>query len=108
MARSVLAFLLLLVFLTSVAGAMEPAPAPADPEIEALQRSIDAQNYHWTAKRNWTTDLSPERQEALLGARVPPDVAKRFAVLDPRDFPIARDLPDSFSWRKRCSSSTRD
>jgi C1A family cysteine protease len=99
MVRIVFALLFLLALLPGAAGAAEPAPAVADPEMQALQRSIDAQGYQWTAKRNWTTDLSPEEQASLLGVIVPPDVAKRFAVLDPRDFPIARDLPDSFNWR---------
>lgn len=73
--------------------------ATHDPEIEALQEEIDSRGYSWTAKRNWTTDLSPEEFQALLGARVPPEVERRFAALDAGDFPIARDLPDSFNWR---------
>ncbi|MFH1501949.1 MAG: C1 family peptidase [Candidatus Eisenbacteria bacterium] len=70
-----------------------------DAEIDALQREIDERGYNWVARRNWTTDLSTEEFRALLGARVPPEVARRFAALDPDDFPVARDLPDSFSWR---------
>ena len=80
-----------------------PAPAETDgvtdPEIEAIQREIDANGYSWTATRNWTTDLSEEEFQNLLGARIPPEVLRRFEALDPDDFPIARDLPDSFSWR---------
>ena len=53
-----------------------------DPEIEALQREIDANGMHWTAKRNWTTDLSEEDFQALLGARIPPEVQRRFDALD--------------------------
>ncbi|MCK4511405.1 T9SS type A sorting domain-containing protein [bacterium] len=71
----------------------------ADPAIEAIQREIDANGYSWTAKRNWTTDLSEQEFQRLLGARIPPEVLRRFEVLDADDFPIARDLPDSFSWR---------
>ncbi len=35
----------------------------------------------------------------MLGARVPPEVERRFARLDRSSFPIARDLPSSFDWR---------
>ena len=35
----------------------------------------------------------------LCGTRIPPEVLKRFEAMDPADFPIARDLPDSFNWR---------
>jgi C1A family cysteine protease len=76
-----------------------PQPAVPDPEIEAIQRRIDASGYQWTAQRNWTTDLSEEESQALLGARVPPDVERRFAHLDASSFPIARNLPSSFDWR---------
>jgi len=76
-------------------------PAAVDPEIDALQREIDANGYSWTAKRNWTTDLTEEEREALCGTRIPPEVLRRIEALDPSDFPIARDLPDSFSWRSQ-------
>jgi C1A family cysteine protease len=70
-----------------------------DPEIEALQREIDTAGYQWTAKRNWTTELTEEELMALCGTRIPPEVLRRFEGLDPSDFPIRRDLPDSFNWR---------
>ena len=73
--------------------------AATDPYIEALQREIDANGYSWTAKRNWTSDLSEEELLALCGTRIPPEVLRRLEALDPGDFPIARDLPDSFNWR---------
>jgi C1A family cysteine protease len=83
------------------------APSPAqdgrtaapDQEVAAVQREIAANGYHWTAQRNWTTDLSEQERQALLGALVPPEVEKRFARLDRSSFPIARDLPASFDWR---------
>ena len=101
----VLAFVLVCLA-TAVPGgpALADVPSPAaaaDPEIEALQREIDARGYSWVAKRNWTTDLTEDERRALLGLHVPPDVARRFAVLDVADFPVARDLPDSFSWRSQ-------
>jgi C1A family cysteine protease len=71
----------------------------ADREIEEITRRIEENGYTWTPKHNWTTDLSQEEREALLGAVMPPDVARRFAALDRDDFPVMRDLPDSFSWR---------
>jgi C1A family cysteine protease len=83
--------------LAAPAGAQ--ADRAADPEIEELQRQIDENGYNWTAKRNWTTDLTEEEFQAMLGARIPPEVLRRFEALDREDFPIARDLPDSFSWR---------
>jgi C1A family cysteine protease len=95
-----------LLILTAFVLASSPALAAGeavgiDTEIEALQREIDANGYSWTAKRNWTTDLTKEEQEALLGARIPPEVLRRFEALGPEDYPIARDLPDSFSWRSQ-------
>jgi C1A family cysteine protease len=83
-------------------AAWEPAhAAPPDPKIEAIQREIDANGYHWTPKHNWTTDLTQGEKEALLGAVIPPEVAKRSAALNSADFPVYRDLPDSFSWRSQ-------
>ncbi len=70
-----------------------------DREIEARQREIDENGYHWRAKRNWTSDLTAEEFEALLGARIPPEVQRRLDVLDPDSFPIARDLPETWDWR---------
>jgi C1A family cysteine protease len=93
------------IVLISILALALAAPALAkengarDAEIDALQREIDTQGYNWTAKRNWTTDLSTEEFQAMLGTQVPPEVARRFATLDPADYPVARDLPDSFSWR---------
>ena len=98
-----LATALALLFLSFVSGAADAVAAPAgqaaDPEIEALQREIDSQGMTWTAKRNWTTDLTQDEFNALLGTRVPPDVERRFARLTRESFPIARDLPASFDWR---------
>ncbi|MBD3368284.1 MAG: T9SS type A sorting domain-containing protein [Candidatus Eisenbacteria bacterium] len=85
-----------LLMVPAVAGAQERA---VDPEIEEIQRRIDENGYNWTPKRNWTTDLTEEEFEALLGATIPPEVARRFDALDADDFPVMRDLPDSFSWR---------
>ncbi len=87
------------VALVSLQGPAPADTAVVDPEIDAIQREIDANGYSWTAKRNWTTDLSEGEFQRLLGARIPPEVLRRFDVLDAEDFPIARDLPDSFSWR---------
>jgi len=70
-----------------------------DREIEDLQREIEANGGSWTAKRNWTTDLTHEELMGLCGTRIPPEVLRYFEGLDPADFPVARDLPDSFSWR---------
>ena len=87
-----------LVFATLAPAALA-AESAVDAEIEALQNEIDARGYSWTARRNWTTDLTTEEFRTLLGARVPEEVRRRFEALDPSDFPVARDLPDSFSWR---------
>ncbi|MBD3348403.1 MAG: T9SS type A sorting domain-containing protein [Candidatus Eisenbacteria bacterium] len=98
MLRAALPAALILVA-TLGAGVVRAETGATDAEIEQLQREIEAKGYDWTAKRNWTTDLSEEEFRALLGARVPPEVERRFEALDPGDFPVARDLPDSFSWR---------
>lgn len=94
---------LCLVFPVLLAALVIPAAAETDPvvdpEIDAIQREVDANGYTWTARRNWTTDLSEEEFQGLLGARIPPEVLKRFEALDPADFPIARDLPAVFDWR---------
>jgi len=88
-----------------VLGLCAAAPAGdvpiSDPEIEELQREIDANGYHWTAKRTWLTDLSDAEKASMLGLIVPPDVARRDAVMteDMLPFPIRRDHPASFDWR---------
>ena len=78
-----------------------PSAGSADAYVEEIQSAIDEAGASWTAKRNWTTDLTQEEARALLGFKVPPEVERRFAALDPADFPVARDLPDSFSWRSQ-------
>jgi C1A family cysteine protease len=97
--RTGIACLLAVVVVCACAPALADDTAAVDPEIDALQREIDANGYGWTAKRNWTTELSHDELMALCGTRIPPEVARRFDALDRDDFPIARDLPDSFSWR---------
>ncbi len=94
---ALLSILVLALALPTLAAA-ETEP---DGEIDALQREIDEKGASWTAKRNWTTDLPADEARALLGLEVPPEVERRFAVLDAADFPIARVLPDSFSWRSQ-------
>ena len=91
-------FLLVATFCLVPCAAAEEAPA-RDPEIEALQREIDANGYQWTAKRTWLTDLTPEEFQALLGLRVPLEEQKRIDAGYQPPFAIARDLPDSFDWR---------
>ncbi len=77
-----------------------PAAArETDEEIEARQHEIDVNGYDWTAKRNWTSDLTEEEFEGLLGTRIPPEVARRFEVLDESSFPVRRDLPETWDWR---------
>ncbi len=95
----VLACLAAAVFVLFAGAALADERSAGDSAVEALQRRIDEQGMNWTARHNWTTDLSEEDFRALLGARVPPEVQRRFDALDPDDFPVARDLPDSFSWR---------
>jgi len=84
-----------LLLLPAMAGAQDRV----DPTIEAIQRRIDENGYDWTPKRNWTTDLTEEEFQALLGTVMPPDIERRFEGLDADDFPVMRDLPDSFNWR---------
>ncbi len=93
------AFLALLAISILPADALEPPVS--DPEIEAIQREIDANGYDWVARRTWVTDLSTEEREGLLGTRMPLDVARRFAVLTEDDlpFPVLRDHPVSWDWR---------
>ncbi len=87
------------VALAPFAGAQAAPERGIDPEIEALQREIDARGQHWTAKRNWTSDLTDEEFEGLLGLRIPPEAARRFAALNESQFPVRRDLPETFDWR---------
>ena len=70
-----------------------------DPEIEALQREIDAKGYDWTARRTWVTDLSPEEFQGLLGYRTSPAEEKRIAAGYEPEFPIASYLPSTYDWR---------
>ena len=90
--------------LTLLTLAVAPAAAAeevmgADPEIEALQREIDAKGYDWTARRTWVTDLSPEDFQALLGYEMPRSEEKRIAAGYEPEFPIASYLPSTYDWR---------
>ncbi len=81
------------------------AYAQNDPEIEAIQREIDSKGYDWIAKRSWVTDLSRDDFHRMLGVRIPPDVEKRFAILQ-KDFtegrrpvPMLPAAPSNWDWR---------
>ena len=89
---------LLALSLATVAAAAEETTV-RDPEIEALQREIDAKGYHWTAKRTWVTDLSPEEFQRLLGFRMSPAEEKRIARGYQPDFPVISDPPSTYDWR---------
>ncbi len=98
---TVYAVVLLVLLVISISPAYAAEPPVSDPEIEAIQREIDANGYDWVARHTWVTDLSPEERRALLGTRMPPDVARRFAVLTESDlpFPVLRDHPSAWDWR---------
>ncbi len=70
-----------------------------DPEIEALQREIDARGYDWTARRTWVTDLSPAEFQGLLGFKMSPAEEKRMAAGYEPEFPLTLDLPSTYDWR---------
>ncbi len=70
-----------------------------DPEIEALQREIDARGYDWTARRTWVTDLSPAEFQGLLGFKMSPAEEKRMAAGYEPAFPLTLDLPSTYDWR---------
>ncbi len=95
------AVVILALFTISVSPAFTAESPASDPEIEAIQREIDTNGYSWVATRTWVTDLSPEERRALLGTRMPIDVARRFAVLTEDDlpFPVLRDHPSTWDWR---------
>ena len=42
-----------------------------DQKIAQLQKEIDAKGYHWIAQRNWTSELSDEEFDKLLGFKPP-------------------------------------
>jgi len=94
------AILLLIMEITPVM-----AGVPGDPEIESLQREIDAKGYNWTAKRTWLTSLTEEQRSSMIGVSIPPEVEKRFATLQ-KDFTEGRKgllmlpaAPSSWDWR---------
>jgi hypothetical protein len=81
------------------------AAAPGDPEIESLQKEIDAKGYSWTAKRTWLTGLSEAERRRMIGVTIPPEVEKRFEALQ-RDFagggrplPMLPAAPSNWDWR---------
>ena len=78
--RLALCAALILMSILDAGVAVADTPA-VDHEIELLQREIDARGHNWVAKRNWTTDLSEEEFRALLGVRVPPEVARRLSLI---------------------------
>jgi len=89
------------IVLASVATAPAGDVPRSDPEIEELQRQIDANGYHWTAKRTPLSDLTDEEKAAMLGLIVPDEIARRDAALteDAMPFPVRRDHPATFDWR---------
>ncbi len=94
-----LAGIALLTLPTAPTMVLADEAAAIDPEIETLQRAIDAEGYHWTARRTWVTDLSPEEFQGLLGYRMSPAEEKRLAAGYEPEFPVALDLPSTYDWR---------
>ncbi len=96
--------ILVLVFIPALlllpAGAFSADPqTKSDPQIEKLQREIDARGYNWTARRTWVTDLSDEEFHRMLGA-LPPEKTARNSETLKSPFPrSAASLPPRFDWR---------
>jgi hypothetical protein len=97
--RSGLLWIVLVGLATAAISGYAEESMLGDPEIEALQREIDAHGYHWTARRTWVTDLSPEEFQALLGLRIPPEEQKRIDSGYRPDYPARLDVPSSYDWR---------
>lgn len=101
MLRDVLTCATVMVLLAALgfAPALADTDVVSDPEIEALQREIDANGYSWTAKRTWVTDLTEEEFQALLGEKIPPEEQKKIDAGYAPEFPVLRNLPTSWDWR---------
>jgi len=91
--------LVILTFVMAQTAVFAEESKAVDPEIEALQREIDARGAHWTAKRSWVTELSDEDFQTLLGHTVSPEEQRRIDAGYRPDFPTRRYLPPTYDWR---------
>ncbi len=76
------------------------ASAGEDPEIETLQKEIDARGYSWIARRTPMTGMSEEERQLLLGLSELPEgkgLMGKPAVLAGSE--RTWDLPGSWDWR---------
>ncbi|MBN1164742.1 MAG: hypothetical protein JXB45_09195 [Candidatus Krumholzibacteriota bacterium] len=72
-----------------------------DPQIQALQREIDARGYNWVAQRTPLTDLSEEEFQAMLGLSVSPEAERIFRqnVTQYESPSGSWTPPESWDWR---------
>ncbi|HVP36732.1 MAG TPA: C1 family peptidase [Terriglobales bacterium] len=92
-----------LVFLaagTSLAKAQAQVSGDSiDQKVAQLQKEIDAKGYHWIAQRNWTSELSDEEFDKLLGFKPPKGYYEWLAKQPKLRAKVGIEFPPVFDWR---------
>jgi C1A family cysteine protease len=91
-------------FVFSTLGFVRISPAQTsqdsvDQRIAELQKMIDEKGYHWTAGRNWTSDLSDEEFDKLLGFKPPKGYYEWLEKQPKLKAKAGMEFPPVFDWR---------
>jgi C1A family cysteine protease len=98
MKRLALFFGLVFFVLGTVAFA-QTTPKSTDQKIVELQKMIDEKGYHWIAGRNWTSDLSDEEFDKLLGFKPPKGYYEWLEKQPKLRAKAGMEFPPVFDWR---------
>lgn len=95
--------ILWMVFLAAginLASAQVQTPGDSiDQKVAQLQKEIDAKGYHWIAQRNWTSELSDEEFDKLLGFKPPKGYYEWLEKQPKLRAKAGLEFPPVFDWR---------
>ena len=78
---------------------VQPPGDSIDQKIARLQKEIDAKGYHWIAQRNWTSELSDEEFDKLLGFKPPKGYYEWLEKQPKLRAKAGMEFPPVFDWR---------
>jgi C1A family cysteine protease len=97
MLKQLMVLLVLSVFSVPVFG--QTAEAPADQRVADLQKRIDDNGFHWTAKKNAVAELPREERLKYLGYNPPKGYDQWFNRQPKITEPPLVEFPAVFDWR---------
>ncbi len=92
-------FVLFLALTFFSAVSVELLYAEDSQEVKDIQKMIEENGLHWTARQTSMMDIPLEERRQRLGIKIPDDVKQRFAHLDSLPPPTLLNTQAIFDWR---------